>query len=161
MTRENVEKITNTIKNGRFVRVEYETEVKTSKLARDNAVSILKQTTLTGRIGCKYTNLKLYKQQHQDGEPTESTREDWGHYEVANRIKVHNTTGQSYLALATMKNAAPKTNYVLIDGNKKMDVTKEQLMASGYVQPSYWNKSETPIILIKTDNIKTINRKKE
>ena len=28
MTRENVEKLTNTIKNGRFVRVEYETEVK-------------------------------------------------------------------------------------------------------------------------------------
>lgn len=133
-----------TKRNGQFFKMSWCTDVKlTSKAANEGHV-VLKYTVTTVRKGIRYGNMKKVKEKVQNNPNYVQTHElSWGNWKPGYEgliIEHTNKEGKykEYVRLYSTPNK-PKT-YFLLD-NKP--ISKEKLMATGYVRPSYWNSTET------------------
>lgn len=147
-----------TKRNGQFFKMSWCTDVKlTSKAASEGHV-VLKYTVSTVRKGIRYGNMKKVKEKVQNNPNYVQTHElSWGSWKPGYEgliIEHTNKEGKykEYVRLYSTPNK-PKTYYLL--DNKP--ISKENLMATGYVRPSYWNSTEpSECYTISIANIQSI-----
>lgn len=140
--------ILNTKNNGQFFKIQYATDAKLSAKGKNGNHRVIKVTTATARKGINYKNMKTVKARFEakiaSGEMTREEADNykmelpWGQWKAGYEGLVIEHKGQDYIRLYTSPNKSKVTYYV--DGVEK---TKEEVMATGYVIPSYFNKKNS------------------
>lgn len=128
------------IKKGANYVIEYETEPSATRKAFAGRVK--KCTTMVGRFGVKYANMKA-------NEGKETGPMIWGEFKDDNNFIIE-YNGKLYLRVTTssLPNVKPKTIY-LLDGE---EITKENLIEMGALGNR--KPTETPLVMnIKLENI--------
>ena len=121
--------------NGAFFRISYCTDLPLCAAAKRTGITAIKFTVATVRKGIAYDNMKSVQAKVEQGK--ELTHElPFGVWRAGYEGLIIDHKEKSYLRLYSSPN---KTNskYIL----NGVEVTKEQMINSGVVQKSYWNKS--------------------
>ena len=140
---------------GRWMKVQYTTDVTLSAKGRKAGVIILKKTTGTFRTGINYANTKQGKAKLAEGKDIEKL--PWGKYKegTKGRIIEHtNSKGQynMYARLYSSPNK-PKSSF-FINGVR---ISKEDLRSTGYVPDSYFTANhDTGCFTINLNNLELI-----
>ena len=140
---------------GRWMKVQYTTDVTLSAKGRKAGVVVLKKTLGTFRTGINYANTKAGKAKQLEGKNIETL--PWGKYKEGTngRIIEHTNSKGQYNLYARLYSSPnkPKSAY-FINGRR---VTKEELRATGYVPDSYFNsKNEAGCFTINLNNLEVI-----
>lgn len=143
-----------TKKNGQFFKASYVSDLPMTAAAKRNGVIALKYTTGTFRKGLNYNNLKSVQQKRMDGTlPSTPEKLPWGSWDARWPGLVIEHKDKLYVRFYSSPNR-PKSTYYL---NGK-PISKEELMALGVVQNSYWKKGDTApdCITVNIANIQEI-----
>lgn len=145
---------------GTFVRIGWKSNIESAK-ARNAGVSVVKETDATVRWGVKYDNLKRVKEIKAEkaaaGEQPKEVRPWYKHLEQNPYIIQHLLDkSKTYLQLYTVHNKKSMKTKYYINGK---EMTKQQVIDSGYVNASEWApKQECLIMNIPTANIRYIGK---
>lgn len=156
MELKNINEILSKKHKGTFVRIGWKSNIESAK-ARNAGIEVIKQTETTVRWGISYDHLKRVKEIKATTQPAETKYKPWyKHLEETPYIVQHLTNLKTYLQLfAVNKKGLTKTKYY-VNGVEK---TKEEVMASGYVNNSEWTtKGECLVMNIPTENIRFIGK---
>jgi hypothetical protein len=130
-----------TLKAGAFFKMSYVSDVPLSAKGKKEGVYVFKRTIGTYRTGIAYKNTKKAKItfEAKGGKIEDNTKLPWGHWKDDScRIICHtNKIGEykEYIRVYDTPNK-PKIQYYI----NSTPVTRAQLIASGYVPNSYFNK---------------------
>ncbi len=159
MVKHEIIKAVGGIRKGTFTRIVYTSEPTLSAAGKKSGVTIVKHTEKVVRVGVHYPNIAAV--QKKDNERTEPKREvtPWCHWEIPDILAKHNTKEAYYLAFASVNQGHNTKTTWFMDGQ---EVTKEEIMESGYVIPSYFKKDgEMPITQhVNIDNIIELGNRK-
>lgn len=142
---------------GAFFNCEWVGDLPVKAAYKKQGILVHKESHATVRYGIRYANMKSVQQKVVEGKNL--THElSWGKYREGYEgilIDHINKAGEqnTYLRLYTSPNKTKVTYYV----NGK-PVSKEELIALGYVQDSYWKKNSEDIdcFTVNVTNIKEI-----
>lgn len=157
MTFENVIEKLGNYNTGSFIRCGWQSDIGNAR-SRKEGVVITKQSEATVRLGIKYSNIKAVKEARAaKPEGEEKPHKIWfRHLEDVPAIIEHlEHTEKKYLCMYPISKGGNAKVKFFMNGK---EVSKEFLMASGYVNPSEWNKSETNMFSIPLENIRFIGR---
>lgn len=141
------------IKNGTFVRIEYECELPVKAELKNQGVKIFKHTSELCRLGISYKNLSEVKAKLESGNTSSKPRKNNYSYEIKNKLCFNSNTEKNYLDVFSCKNNAKKSYYKFVfeDGNalpfESETVLKDMLI------PSYFNKKSSPMKRINIENV--------
>lgn len=145
---------------GTFVRVGWKSNIESAK-ARNAGVSVIKETDATVRWGVRYDNLKRVREIKAEkaaaGEQPREVKPWYRHLEQNPYIVQHlSDENKTYLQLYTVRNKKLMKTKYYING---VEMTKQQVIDSGYVNASEWSpKQECLIMNIPTANIRYIGK---
>lgn len=155
-----VKEFLNSKKNGQFIRVKMTTDLsqKVKAALKPEGNIIVKETEITVRTGCQYTNLKTVREKlrSENKDISDVKPITWAHpLEGYNNslLESNSTPGKYYIRLYTVKNNIPKVEYRLNNNN----ISKRELQELNLLIPSYWNRgssdTNTAIMIVGIDNI--------
>lgn len=151
MTIKKMMTILSTIKNGVFTRFEFKSEPPMKAQYKKEGYKVVKTTSMTARTGINYANIKTVKEQVKS--ETSSNRKNSYVPIIANRVYYNTSTGNTYINIYPIKNGGNvKTTYTLIYPNG-VEVVGNVDFIKEYIVPSYFNKSETSIIRVCSENL--------
>ena len=145
---------------GTFVRIGWKSNIESAK-ARKEGVSVVKETDATVRWGIAYDHLARVKEQRAEkaalGETTKEVKPWYKHMETHSYIlQKLSDESKTYLQLYTVNKKKTMTSRYYVNG---VEMTKQQVMDSGYVNASEWApKQECLIMNIPTENIRYIGK---
>lgn len=145
---------------GTFVRIGWKSNIESAK-ARNAGIQVVKETDALVRWGIQYDHLKrvqaLKAEKAASGEPTKVVKPWYKHLEQNPYIIQHlSDETKTYLQLYTVNNKKSMKIKYYING---VEMTKQQVVDSGYVNASEWNpKQECLIMNIPTANIRYIGK---
>lgn len=145
---------------GTFVRIGWKSNIESAK-ARNAGISVVKETDATVRWGVRYDNLKRVKEIKAEkaaiGEQPKEVKPWYKHLEQSPYIVQHlSDESKTYLQLYTVHNKKLMKTKYYING---IEMTKQQVIDSGYVNASEWSpKQECLIMNIPTANIRYIGK---
>lgn len=155
MTEQNFREIFDSIKVGAFTRITYKSDASLAAKAKKEGHTVTKVVAKTVRFGVNYFEIEAVKQ--KEAERTEPKREMKPIYEslIPHTLYRHIDKGNLYIQFAIVHNGGHSRTEWLIDGKP---ATIDEVKESGYVIPSYWNKSgEAPEVQkIKLENVISI-----
>lgn len=157
MTEQKIRNALSNYKSGRLIRCGWQSDIGNAR-SRKEGVVITKQSEATVRLGINYSNIKAVKlARAEKGEEVVSTKRVWfRHVEDVPAIVQHlDNAEKKYLCMYPIsKGGNPRVKYFL---NGK-EISREALQATGYVNPSEWNKTATNMFTIPLENINFIGR---
>lgn len=155
-----IKNILNAKHKGTFVRVGWQKDVQ-SKSAEKAGIKVTKVTITTARWGVKYDNLQKVKLAKEEaklfGSETKREYTPWYKHsaDASYILEKLSDVSQTYLQLFTVKKNNTKVKYY-INGVEK---TKQEVIDSGYVNNSEFNKSQECLVFtIPTQNINFIGK---
>lgn len=159
MTTESLITLMNEIGNGSWFKIKWTSDVPLTAAARKSGIQVFKNTEAQCRKGIAYANQKSVKEKVDAGKVLQGL--PWGTWKEGHEGLLIEHKGNDYVRLYLGPNVPHSTYTVLkqsADGMTEEKMTKEQLVASGYVLPSWANKkSEKPEALtVKVDNVLAI-----
>lgn len=156
MTFEEIKVKLNTYQRGRLIRCGWKSSIE-SAAARKQGIVVTKESEATVRLDINYSNIKSVKLARAEKGDTAPTRKIWfRHLEDVPAIIEHlNDTEKKYLCMYPItRGGNPRVKY-FING---VEATKEEVQASGYVNASEWNKSETAMFTIPLENVRFVGK---
>lgn len=143
-----VQKAIKSTASGRFVRIDYTTEVKPAAAHKD--LKITKEVQMTVRLGCQYSHIADVIKRREENPPKEYKAwwkwvPGYEHY-----IKEALSSGVKYLNVQTSKIPNQKIVYKINDDVVDVESVK------AVTPPSYWNKTAVDTFDIKIENITRI-----
>lgn len=151
MTIKKMMTILSTIKNGVFTRFEFKSEPPMKAAYKKQGYKVVKTTSMTARTGVNYGNIKAVKEQVKSETPT--NRKNSFVSIIANRVSYNTNTGKTYINIYPIKHGGnAKSTYALYQ-NGEFIAEGNADFAEEYVIPSYFNKNETSILRISSDNL--------
>lgn len=150
-----IAKLSNKTK-GSWFKMSYISDLPMTAQAKREGMVALKYTTGTFRWGISYKNLKSVKTKDEatklsGGVVDHSLK--WGTWDEQYPELIINHKGQQYVRLYSSPNKSKSTYY--LNGRP---ISKEDLMALGIIQKSYWNKpaGSAECMTMKAGNIQEI-----
>ncbi len=139
--------------NGAFFRISYCTDLPLTAASKRAGITAIKFTTATVRKGINYENMKSVQMKVEHEGKVLTHELPWGEWRKNFEGLIIDHKEKTYLRLYSSPNAT-KSKYIL----NGIEVTKEQMIASGAVQKSYWNKpaSQPDCITVNCANIQEI-----
>lgn len=137
------------IKNGAFTRIAYESEVPVKAEFKKQGMVIRKVTEKTCRLGIRYGNLSVVK--NAEPKPDKKPRKNNYEYVVKNKITHNSSTNKDYLDVYSCKNDNKRIHYVVSYKGKVVNV---EHLPKGFVIDSYCKKSDDSVL--KRVNVENI-----
>ena len=154
-----IKKIEN-LKNGKFFRIRYMTNMKVLAEYANKGVQVIKIVETTSRTGIKYSNIKgvnsEYPLEYVAKKPTAWT------WVIKNKVKYNDNTKKEYLCLYPVhriESSNSKVRYMLINGELDKTFIYDNLAdVEMYIRPSQLhNSNPARMINIELSNILSIN----
>lgn len=149
----------NRTRKGTFTHISYITSPTLNAAGKKEGVVITKHTEKVVRIGVKRNNIAAVKAAEEARTTPKQERTPWCHWEIENVITKHNNKEDRYLTIANVNHGHHTKVRWFINGK---EVTKQEVIDSGYVIPSYFKEVETPATQqINIENIISLGKPKK
>lgn len=160
MNREEFIKALKNYRNGRFIRMNYVSELPMTAAAKKLGFKAFKYTSKLVRFGVEYSHIGAVKVKEairaESGIPKRATK-PWYHYEIPHLLAKHDSKDSWYAAATYIPGAKGSSRYTLRDaeGNER-EITATELKDGGYVINSYFTGDKPEMQLINVENIISI-----
>lgn len=145
------------IKNGRFTRVAYETELPVKNLYKKANIHIVKECEMTVRFGVHYKNIKSVKQRFEEDALDKRNKKNNYTTIIKNKLLYNTNTDKYYVCIfPTEKGTHTKNIYRIIANDVEIISTDNKELVKHLVVDSYWDKGFRETKRIAAENIKRI-----
>ena len=114
---------------GAFYDIAYHKECKVSAANKKQGIAVIKHTTTTMRVGCKYENMadtEQYKKEHPGEQPKQLAEKVW---HIKNMLFTNVSSGKVSLRVGRVKKATPHNTYFKVVNGVETEISKDEAIA--------------------------------
>lgn len=138
----------NNLKKGAFTRIVYQSSPTLTAAAKKSGIEIVKHTQKVVRFGVSYHNIDAVQKSEKERTTPKIERAPWCHWVIEDALAKHNTKEEYYVSFASVNGGHHTKTEWFLNGVR---VSKEDIVNSGYVIPSYFKSSGEPAVVQKVN----------
>ena len=159
MERKDVEKKLAGASVGAFYDITYHKNCNVSAANKKQGIAVIKQTSTTMRVGCKYENMsdtEQYKKEHPGEQPKQLAEKEW---HIPNMLFTNKSSGKVSLRVGRVKKAVPHSKFYKEQNGVRTEITKDEAVAL-CIASEFAPKQGTPnpVWDIRIENIESMMR---